>query len=168
MNRIRTGIDGLDKLTGGGLPEHSINLVSGPAGSAKSILCAQYISSGARDHEHKGLYISLEEARDDIIRAMDSFGFDLEGLEKEGLVQIVDLGEIRRGQDLDKRRGIPDAKPETAFDHDHTPVYPPRVVIELEPDVEEGERKSSTVTALAIIAGSIVTAISWCLWFIRC
>ena len=106
MKRVKTGIEGLDLLTSGGFPENSVNLLSGPAGSAKSIMCMQYIYAGAKDHNERGIYISLEESRRDILRAMDHFSMDISKYEKSGAIQIVDLGEIRRGQPLDRKKGM--------------------------------------------------------------
>jgi len=48
MDRVRTGIDGLDGIIDGGLPGKSITLVSGPPGSGKSILCFQFLYEGVK------------------------------------------------------------------------------------------------------------------------
>ena len=48
IERVKTGIKGLDELLSGGIPKESITLVSGPPGSGKSIFCYQFIAKGAR------------------------------------------------------------------------------------------------------------------------
>lgn len=60
IKRLKTGIKGLDELIEGGLPEKSINLVSGPPGSGKSIFSFQFLYEGALNNE-TGLYLSLDK-----------------------------------------------------------------------------------------------------------
>ena len=43
MDRLRTGVIGLDKILHGGLPRGSVSIVVGPAGSGKSILGLQFL-----------------------------------------------------------------------------------------------------------------------------
>lgn len=94
--RIPTGISGLDELISGGFPEDTVNLVSGPAGSAKSLMSMQYIYNGVKDHGETGIYLTLEEPRENLIRAMNAYGMDLEKFEQEGKLMLLDLGEVRR------------------------------------------------------------------------
>ncbi|MCK5112548.1 MAG: AAA family ATPase, partial [Thermoplasmatales archaeon] len=46
IERVKTGISGLDDLISGGLPKDTITLVSGPPGSGKTILCCQFLYKG--------------------------------------------------------------------------------------------------------------------------
>lgn len=94
-NRKATHIPGLDELIGDGLPDGTINLITGPPGSAKSLFGLQYILNGALNENETGIYLTLEESRDSLIRASRSFGMDLETLEKEGKIYLVDLGKMR-------------------------------------------------------------------------
>jgi circadian clock protein KaiC len=41
INRLKTGVPGLDQILGGGLPEFSFNLISGTPGSGKTTLAHQ-------------------------------------------------------------------------------------------------------------------------------
>lgn len=41
INRLATGVPGLDTVRGGGLPEFSFNLLAGPPGSGKTTLAHQ-------------------------------------------------------------------------------------------------------------------------------
>jgi len=43
MERVKTGINGLDNIIQGGLPKESITLISGPPGGGKSIFCFQFL-----------------------------------------------------------------------------------------------------------------------------
>lgn len=89
MKRIKTGIPGLDKLIKKGIPKNHLVLLSGQAGSGKSILSMQYLFAGATKFKEKGLYISFEQQRDDIFEQGKSFGWDLKALEKQDLLQII-------------------------------------------------------------------------------
>jgi len=92
-DRVQTGIKGMDQLIGGGFPKHSLNLVSGAAGSGKTLFALQYLWNGARDGD-VGAYISLEESRANIERAAANFGLVIAGDVAKKL-HLVDLGEIR-------------------------------------------------------------------------
>ncbi|MFO8050907.1 MAG: ATPase domain-containing protein [Thermoplasmatota archaeon] len=93
--RISTHIPGLDELINGGFPDRTINLITGPPGSAKSLFGMQYIYNGARHEDEPGIYLTLEESRDSILRAASSFGIDMETFEKEGKNYLIDLGKMR-------------------------------------------------------------------------
>ena len=94
--RIPTGIEGLDSLLNGGLPMNTVNLVSGPPGSGKSLLCMHFIYSGVENFDEPGLYIMLEENHDNLVKAMKSFGLRPEIYEEEGDLILADLGWITK------------------------------------------------------------------------
>ena len=87
MNRIKSGIPGLDDLIEGGFPEASSILVSGPAGTGKSIFCMEYLYNGAIDGE-PGVYITLEEGPHNLWWNMQRFKWDLMPLERDGKIKI--------------------------------------------------------------------------------
>ena len=87
--RIKTGINGLDKLLKGGLLEKKSVLLSGPCGSGKSILAMQFIYNGIKQENEPGLYVSFEEEKQSIIENMATLGFNLEELEKKKKLMIV-------------------------------------------------------------------------------
>ena len=97
---VKTGIPGMDELTDGGFPEGTINLISGPAGSAKTLFGLQYIFTGFTEHGEKGLFISLEESRDNLTRASKSFGMDYDQFMGTDNIQLIDFGEIRKEIEL--------------------------------------------------------------------
>lgn len=94
-DRIATGIAGFDHLVGGGLPQGTVNLVAGPAGSGKSLFGLHYIYNGAVRFGEPGLYLVLEETRESIERAMVAYGMDPGPLERSGQFLLVDMGEVR-------------------------------------------------------------------------
>ncbi len=96
MNKVPTGIAGLDDLMNGGFPENTVNLVTGPAGSAKSLLGMTFVYHGVKELNEPGIYITLEEPRSNLIRAMSNYNMDIEKYESRGSLYLLDMGEIRR------------------------------------------------------------------------
>jgi len=82
-------------LIEGGFPENTVNLVAGPTGSAKSLFGMQFIFNGAKDYKDVGVYLTLEERKENIKKAMECFGMDVATYEKEGILILVDVGKIR-------------------------------------------------------------------------
>jgi len=106
MNRVPTGIEGLDELLRGGFPENTVNLVSGPAGSAKSLLSLQFLYNGAKLYGDTGVYITLEESRENIDRALQNYGMEYDKFESEGKLYIIDLGDLRKECNLDEEMEV--------------------------------------------------------------
>jgi circadian clock protein KaiC len=75
-----TGIDGLDVLLGGGLPRHHMYLLQGEAGTGKTTMGMQFLVEGVRAGE-TALFISLAEAREDLLEVAASHGWTLEGVD---------------------------------------------------------------------------------------
>ena len=83
VERIKSGIPGLDSLIGGGFIKGSSILVTGSTGTGKTILCCQFIHEGLKNGE-KCMYITFEELPEEIKKDALSFGWDLEKYEKSG------------------------------------------------------------------------------------
>ncbi len=88
MNRVKTGIPGLDDLIEGGFPESSSILLSGGPGVGKSIFCLQYLYAGAKQYNERGIYVTLEEGPHNLWWNMQRFKWDLLPLEKQNLLKI--------------------------------------------------------------------------------
>jgi circadian clock protein KaiC len=88
IERVKTGIEGLDKALNGGIPKKNIVLVSGGAGTGKSTLCMQYLINGCKMGD-KGLYVSTEQNEEELKKAASNFGWDLDSLQKQGKLKIV-------------------------------------------------------------------------------
>ncbi len=86
-DRVKTGLEGLDSLVQGGFPKRSINLVSGPPGSGKSIFCFQFLYEGLKNNE-KGLYLTLDKKVDGIINQAKKIGFDFTSAIENKLVKF--------------------------------------------------------------------------------
>jgi|GEM_PF-29909 len=90
LERLSTGIDGLDELLGSGILARSLTLVSGSSGIGKSVLALQFVLEGAA-HGEPGLYVTLEEGPEELIANAGALGLPLQKSIDEGLVDIVYL-----------------------------------------------------------------------------
>ena len=75
-----TGIQGLDEITGGGLPKGRPTLVCGGAGCGKTLLAMEFLVRGATQFNEPGVFMSFEETAKDLTQNVASLGFDLKDL----------------------------------------------------------------------------------------
>ncbi len=88
MNRVSTGIPGLDEIIEGGFPESSSVLLSGGAGTGKSIFAMQYLYHGALNKGEPGVYITMEEGAHNLWWNTKRFRWDLLPLEQKNMLRI--------------------------------------------------------------------------------
>ena len=74
LERVNTGIAGLDGMIAEGFWRGSTTLVAGPTGSGKTIIGLQFIAQGALKGE-PGLHVGMQENPNQLSRAMESFGW---------------------------------------------------------------------------------------------
>lgn len=91
LPKLPTGIQGFDSITNGGLPLHRTTLMSGTAGSAKTVFGCQYLAAGIEQFGEAGVFVTFEEPPADIRRNMLGFGWDIEAWEAEGRWAFVDV-----------------------------------------------------------------------------
>lgn len=100
-----TGIDGLNEITGGGIPKGRPTLICGSAGCGKSILAMQFLIKGITEYNEPGVYMSFEETGKDLIQNVKSLGFDLEKLIAQKKLKIdhvqVERSEIQETGEYD-------------------------------------------------------------------
>src|SRR5687767_6247654 len=89
IEKLPTHISGFDMIAAGGLPEGRSTLVSGTAGSAKTVFALQFLIEGATRGQH-GVFVTFEETPDDLRRNMLGFGWDIARLEAGGQFAFVD------------------------------------------------------------------------------
>ena len=75
-----TGIQGLDEITGGGLPKGRPTLICGGAGCGKTLLAMEFLVRGARQFNEPGVFMAFEETAKDLTQNVASLGFDLKDL----------------------------------------------------------------------------------------
>src|SRR3989339_2190869 len=91
VKRCRSGIEGLDEIIDGGIPEGNLVVLSGDPGSGKTVFCWQFIYSGATQFNQNGVYISLEEPEKTIVEGAREFGFDFQKLINSGKLKIITI-----------------------------------------------------------------------------
>lgn len=94
--KISTGIPGLDELIGGGLPEGSTTIISGPPGIGKSNLTMQYIYSGVKNYNESGIYLTIEDTVEDIEEYALGFGWNFKLYKEKGMLRILDRDVFER------------------------------------------------------------------------
>ena len=89
VEKLRTGISSLDIIAKGGLPKNRTTLISGTAGSGKTVFAVHFLAAGIELGE-PGVFVTFEEAASDVRENMKSFGWDLAKWEEEGKLTFVD------------------------------------------------------------------------------
>ncbi len=85
LAKATTGIEGLDEITGGGLPRGRTTLVLGGPGSGKTILALQTLVNGATRWREPGIFVAFEESSRRILANAATFGWNLPVLERRQL-----------------------------------------------------------------------------------
>lgn len=80
LPKARTGVTGLDEITGGGLPRGRPTLVCGGAGCGKTLLGMEFLVRGATQFAEPGVFLAFEESAAELTQNVRSLGFDLDHL----------------------------------------------------------------------------------------
>ncbi len=102
IQKCLTGIKGFDEITEGGLPKNRTTLVTGSAGSGKTLFSIDFLINGAIKFKEPGVFMSFEETEDELYTDVASLNLDLQGLvsQKKLLIEHVIL-EQREIQETD-------------------------------------------------------------------
>ena len=92
-----TGIQGLDEITGGGLPRGRPTLVCGGAGCGKTLLAVEFLVRGAAQFDEPGVFMAFEETEAELTANVASLGFDLAGLVRRGKI-VIDYVHVERSE----------------------------------------------------------------------
>jgi circadian clock protein KaiC len=105
VHKAPTGIQGLDEITGGGLPRGRTTLVCGGAGCGKTLLGVEFLVRGATVYDEPGLLVAFEETPEELAGNVRSLGFDLDDLVRRKRLAIdfvwIDRGEVEEAGDYD-------------------------------------------------------------------
>ncbi len=80
LPKAPTSIQGLDEITGGGLPKGRPTLICGGAGCGKTLFAMEFLVRGATQYHEPGVFISFEETEKELTANVASLGFDLNRL----------------------------------------------------------------------------------------
>lgn len=97
LEKVSSGISGLDEITGGGLPKGRPTLVCGNAGCGKTLMSMEFLVRGALMHNEPGVFMCFEEDEDELALNVASLGFDLRALVARKKV-VLDYVRIERGE----------------------------------------------------------------------
>jgi len=97
IEKVLSGIKGLDDITRGGLPKGRPSLVSGGPGCGKTLFAMEFIVRGITDYGEHGVFVAFEEKIDDLKMNFRSMGFDLDDLVRQKKL-ILDHINIERSE----------------------------------------------------------------------
>lgn len=105
LAKAATGIQGLDDILMGGIPEGRPSLICGAAGCGKTLFGMTFLVKGVVDHGETGVFMSFEERSVDLVKNVDSLGFDLQSLIDQQKIVIdhvhIDRSEIEETGEYD-------------------------------------------------------------------
>jgi KaiC/GvpD/RAD55 family RecA-like ATPase len=89
LERLSTGVDGLDALIEGGIPRGFFVAVTGEPGCGKTILSIHFTAKGVEEGD-RCVYVTTEESRNSILTQADMLGMDLKGAVEQRKLVIID------------------------------------------------------------------------------
>ena len=105
LQKCPTGIQGLDEITLGGIPRGRPTLLTGGAGSGKTIIALEFLVKGAIQYNEPGVFMAFEETGEELTTNVSSLGFDLDGLTRQKKLTIdyvyVERSEIEETGEYD-------------------------------------------------------------------
>jgi circadian clock protein KaiC len=105
LPKVRTGISGFDEITLGGLPGGRPTLVCGGPGCGKTLFAMTFLVNGAAQYDEPGVFMSFEEASEDLVLNVASLGYDVQKLIDEQRIAMdyvrVEKSEIEESGDYD-------------------------------------------------------------------
>ncbi len=101
LNPITSGVPGLDIVLGGGIPEYSLNLIAGEAGSGKTTLANQIVFANLSRNQRAIYFNALGEPPLKMLRYQQQYSFFDQSKVGSG-VRFIDLSEQMVEHDLNK------------------------------------------------------------------
>lgn len=106
MDRVRTGIEGLDQLLYGGFLRGDAALVAGAPGTGKTTMGMQFLYNGITKCQEPGLLVTFEEFPERIYRDAAGLGWDFPALEKQGKLRVFFTSPEVLQQDVVRDKGL--------------------------------------------------------------
>jgi circadian clock protein KaiC len=88
IERVATGIKGLDEMVAEGFWRGSTTLIAGPSGSGKTVMSLHFIREGAINDE-PSLFLNFQENPPQLARIMLNLGWDTETLLQSGNLELM-------------------------------------------------------------------------------
>jgi KaiC/GvpD/RAD55 family RecA-like ATPase len=93
-DRLRTFIEGFDRILEGGIPKGHIVMVAGTPGTMKSSITYYMLYNQALESGLTSVYVTLEQSRESLMRQMEKMGMD--GAKVKDQLHVLDLAIIRK------------------------------------------------------------------------
>ena len=150
LERISTGVPGLDSLIEGGIPKGSTLMVVGNSGSGKTILCSHFLYDGLTTKEENGLYISFSESKAQFYANLKTVGMDFDKFERQTKFAFLDFASLTKD-------GIQDALEEILATI--RTINPKRLVLDSFSALSLAfEHQSEARTTIHVLLGKILRA----------
>lgn len=105
LSKTKTGINGLDEISMGGLPKGRPTLICGGPGCGKTVMALEFIVRGATLYNEPGVFMAFEEKAEELATNVASLGFDLDKLQKNKKLRIdyvhIDRTEVEETGEYD-------------------------------------------------------------------
>lgn len=105
LSKTKTGINGLDEITMGGLPRGRPTLICGGPGCGKTLMALEFVVKGAILYNEPGVFMAFEEKAEELSTNVASLRFDLDKLQKNKKLRIdyvhIDRTEVEETGEYD-------------------------------------------------------------------
>lgn len=105
LSKTKTGINGLDEITMGGLPKGRPTLICGGPGCGKTLMALEFVVKGATLYNEPGVFMAFEEKAEELATNVASLGFELDKLQKNKKLRIdyvhIDRTEVEETGEYD-------------------------------------------------------------------
>ena len=88
LAKAPTSIRGFDAISGGGLPRGRPTLVTGSAGTGKTLFASEFLLRGILEYGEPGALLAFEQSPDDLAANLASLGFDLPAMVAAGQLTV--------------------------------------------------------------------------------
>jgi circadian clock protein KaiC len=99
IRQLPTGVEGLDEILGGGIPEYSFNIIAGAPGGGKTTLAHQFIFANATARRPALYFTVLGEPAIKMLRYQQQYSF-FDATKLNDSIHFINLSEIVLDQDL--------------------------------------------------------------------
>src|ERR1700733_626061 len=105
LSKTKTGINGFDEITFGGLPQGRPTLICGGPGCGKTLFSMEFLVNGAMHFGEPGVFMTFEEKVEELELNVASLGFDLIKLQRQKKMKLdfvrIDRTEIEETGEYD-------------------------------------------------------------------
>ncbi len=95
VEKVFTGIRGLDEVLMGGVPKGRATLITGGTGTGKTVILNEFLYRGITQFKENGVYVAFEEDKKDIIKNVKGFGWNYASLIAQKKLAFVDAGALK-------------------------------------------------------------------------